>query len=126
MIPSIKSLNIFNDLFYKSKKKPIIEILGEYLRLSYFEKIKRNIKIKSNRGTRVIIASSGFDGIPKLSMKYFLVNMIELLLSHKIKVVFRPHPSDILDDEAIKIKHKLFIFDNSENYFLNNIFHPLY
>lgn len=70
----------------------------------------------------MIIALSGFYGIPKLFMKYFLENMIELLLSHKIKVVFRPHPQNLLDDEAIKIKqkflkHKLFIFDNSENYF---------
>ena len=60
LIPSFKNLNIFNDLFYKSKKKTIIEILGEYPRLSYFEKIKRNIKINSNREIRVIIALSGF------------------------------------------------------------------
>ena len=54
----------------------------------------------------VIIAPSGFSGIPQLSMKNQLYKIINLLLNEGYKVIFRPHPDNISNEYILKIKNK--------------------
>jgi|694.fasta_scaffold10816_8 hypothetical protein len=126
LIPSVKSFNLFNELFLKYKKKPKIRIIGEYPRLTYLKKrIINNLRKDSRKKLlRVIITPSGFYGVPKLSMKYFLKYIIKLLLINNIKVIFRPHPSDRFNKQTLLIKEKFkdnkyFILDDSDNYLEN-------
>ncbi len=113
LLPSQKSLKVFDQLFKNKKEKPKIDIIGEYPKLTYLDKYIK--KPKSNFGNKrsIIIAPSGFYGIPRLSMKNHLYKIINLLLNKKYKVIFRPHPDNISNDYILKIKNK---FDN------NNLF----
>lgn len=118
-IPSIKSKKLFQGLFTNSIKKPIIKILGQYLRLTFLlkNKIKKNSKISNN----VIIAPTNFYSFPKLTMQNKITKIIELLINKKINVIYRPHPSNVNDKKIIKIAKKFegnqfFNLDHTANY----------
>jgi len=118
-IPSKKRKPVFNNLFLNSKKKPQFVTMGEYPRLTFY--LKKKINIINNKSIRVIIATSGFYGILKLSIKDFLVNIIQKLLENKIQTVFRPHPSNISDKKVLEIEerfrnNKFFKLDKSKDY----------
>lgn len=121
LIPSSKSLKVFNKLFLKAKKKPKIRIIGEYPKLTYIEKFyKKSERINLNNNC-VIIAPSGIRGIPKLSMRHYFEKVISLLLKENFKVIFRPHPSDRNSKEILDIREKfkkdsLFTLDFSSSY----------
>ena len=106
LIPSTKSLKVFNYLFSKTKKKPIIRIIGEYPKLTYIEKFYKNRNKINYKNNCIIIAPSGIRGIPKLSMRNYFQKIIILLLNENFKVIFRPHPSDRNSKEILKIKQK--------------------
>jgi hypothetical protein len=118
-IPSIKSKRLFQDLFKSSIKKPIIVILGQYLRLTFL--LKNKIKKISKNTNSVIIAPTNFYSFPKLTMQNKIKKIIELLINNKINVIYRPHPSNINDKKIIKIVKKFdgnqfFNLDHSVNY----------
>jgi hypothetical protein len=120
LIPSVKSIPAFTDLYKKKKTKPSLIILGEYPKLTFWlEKIKK-IK-KKNKSRKVIVATSGFFGVPELSVKNYLIDIIKILTDGKIKTVFRPHPSNVSDKEVRKIKfkfenNKFFELDETKDY----------
>lgn len=118
-IPSIKSKKLFQSLFKNNIKKPIIKILGQYLRLTFLlkNKIKKNNKNLNN----VIIAPTNFYSFPKLTMQNKIIKIIKLLIDKKINVVYRPHPSNINDKKIVTIvkrfqHNSFFNFDCSSNY----------
>ncbi len=106
LLPSHKSLKVFKQLFKDKKKNPKIEIIGEYPKLTYLDKYINKPKANFSYNKSVIIAPSGFDGIPQLSMKNQLYKIINLLLNEGYKVIFRPHPDNISNEYILKIKNK--------------------
>jgi len=119
-IPSSRCNDVFQRLFKNYRHKPKIRIIGEYLKLTYLLKRKKIKIYKDNH--QVVIAPSGYHGVPQLSMKNYLPNLIEILLNKNIKVVFRPHPTNINDPITLKIVNifkdkKKFKLDKSLDYF---------
>jgi len=113
LLPSKKSLKVFNQLFDDKKKKPKIDIIGEYPKLTYLDKYIYKPKTNFSKNKSIIIAPSGFQGIPRLSMKNHLYKIINLLLNEKYKVIFRPHPDNISNEYILKIKNNF----ESNNFF---------
>ncbi len=119
LIPSLKSIKVFELLFKNYKKKPKILILGEYPKLTSL--LKKNIVLKKKGKPTIVIAPSGFYGIPKLSIKDDLQKIIIELLKMDIEIILRPHPSNRNHKivKAIKDKFKTinnFKIDISEDY----------
>lgn len=117
-LPSNKSIRVFNLLFKGFKKKPKILIMGQYPKLNLL--LKKKIKIQFKK-LKIIIAPSGFYGIPKLSIKYNLDKIISNLLKLDCELILRPHPSNREDNIIQKLnykfnKNKNFKIDNSDDY----------
>lgn len=117
-LPSNKSTKIFNLLFKSFEKKPKILIMGQYPKLNLL--LRKKIKIH-NKKLKIIIAPSGFYGIPKLSIKNNLVKIISILLKLNCELILRPHPQNREDDIIQKLKYnfnknKNFKIDNSDDY----------
>ena len=119
LIPSVKSLKVFKLLFKKYKKKPKILILGEYPKLTSL--LKKNIFLRKKGKPTIVIAPSGFYGIPKLSIKDHLQKIIIELLKIDIQIILRPHPSNrnhkivkVIENKFKKINN--FKIDISDDY----------
>jgi hypothetical protein len=118
LIPSKKSSYIFDKIFEREQKKPIIKILGFYPKLNYLlSKIKKN----NSNSRKVIIAPTQNDNFKNLNLNKYLELIISKLIKSNFTVIYRPHPSDIEDKMVSKIfknykKCNQFLLDTSSNY----------
>lgn len=116
--PSELSSRMFEKLFKFSKKKPEIVSIG-YLKLDYLLKQKKKISFKKDS---IIIAPTDFNAFKKYSLIRQLPKLINFITKElKLKVVFRPHPSNRENKQILDIKKKFisnekFDFDISESY----------
>ena len=101
---------------YKIKALPNFIEIG-YAKLDYLIKNKT----KTDKDS-ILIAPTGIKGFPDLSMKKYIIPIIENLLScTEYKVILRPHPSDkdniFFQDIKKKFNNKnKFEYDTSNNY----------
>jgi hypothetical protein len=112
-LASSKSEFLFNKIFSKEKKKPKIYFMGFYPKLNFLLKkrsYKKEIKINT---IKIIIAPTNFRSFPDFSI-YPYINKIflKLLQNKKYKVIFRPHPSNILEKKVQLIYKKFKKFKN--------------
>lgn len=109
------------EMFRKYKLNNIPKILDTgYFKLDYFMKdSKKNFYDKKDS---ILIAPTGIDGFPELSIIKKLENIINELISQtNFKIILRPHPRDRANPQILKTKNIFsnedrFIFDISENY----------
>jgi hypothetical protein len=100
------------------KKKPQIISIG-YLKLDYLLKQKKKISFKKDS---IIIAPTDFNAFKKYSLINQLPKLINFIIKElKLRVIFRPHPSNREDKQILNIRKKFiynekFDFDISENY----------
>ena len=130
-----KRLIKYNYIFvaYENSKKKVIKMFEKYnlnnkpeiietgyVKLDYL--INYNKKNASDKKDSILIAPTGIDGFPELSIIKKLENIINILISQTdLKIVLRPHPRDRIHPLILKIKNKFlnedrFMFDISENY----------
>lgn len=109
------------EMFRKYKLNNIPEILDTgYFKLDYF--MKDNKKNFYDKKDSILIAPTGIDGFPELSIIKKLENIINKLISlTDFKIILRPHPRDRVNPLILKTKNNFinedrFIFDISENY----------
>ena len=109
------------EMFRKYKLNNIPEILDTgYFKLDYF--MKDNKKNFYDKKDSILIAPTGIDGFPELSIIKKLENIINKLISlTDFKIILRPHPRDRANPLILKTKNNFinedrFIFDISENY----------
>lgn len=117
LVPSISSKKMFSNFFLKNSQKPKILIMG-YFKLDYLITKKNNYKKKEN----IVIAPTNFKANISFScLKYIEKIIIYLLSNTNYKIVLRPHPSNVKDQEIININQKFiwnkrFVLDTSSNY----------
>jgi len=125
----------YNCIFvsYENSKKKVIEMFKKYkldntpqifetgyVKLDYF--INDNKKVLTNKKDSILIAPTGIDGFPELTIINKLENIINLLIFQTdLKIILRPHPRDRIHPLILKIKNRFsnedkFTFDVSENY----------
>jgi len=130
-----KRLLKYNCIFvsYENSKKKVIEMFKKYnlnnipeifetgyIKLDYFINDKKNDL--TNKKDSILIAPTGIDGFPELTIIKKLENIINILISHTdLKIILRPHPRDRIHPLILKIKNNFsnedrFTFDVSENY----------
>lgn len=109
------------EMFRKYELNNIPEILDTgYFKLDYF--IKDSKKNLYDKKDSILIAPTGIDGFPELSIIKKLENIInELISKTNFKIILRPHPRDRTNPQILKTKNIFsnedrFIFDISENY----------
>ena len=109
------------EMFRKYKLNNTPEILDTgYFKLDYF--MKDNKKNFYDKKDSILIAPTGIDGFPELSIIKKLENIINKLISlTDFKIILRPHPRDRANPLILKTKNNFinedrFIFDISENY----------
>ena len=109
------------EMFRKYELNNIPEILDTgYFKLDYF--IKDSKKNLYDKKDSILIAPTGIDGFPELSIIKKLENIINELISQtNFKIILRPHPRDRANPQILKTKNIFsnedrFIFDISENY----------
>ncbi len=113
----IKVLEMFDK--YELTKIPNIYDTG-YVKLDYIlENFKKNI---NNKKKSILIAPTGIDGFPELTMKNKIKIIIERLIKETDKdIILRPHPRDrkhpIFNEiKKVFFNNQRFIFDETENY----------
>ena len=115
------SVTRVNDMFvrYKFNFRPIIKEVG-YAKLDYLlNHSKENQKKKDS----ILIAPTGIDGFPELSIIAKIEKIIDnLLVETNFLIILRPHPRDRTNKKYLYLKEKYnnndrFSFDISENYF---------
>ena len=116
LLASSLSKKIFVDLFGK-KKGPNIEIIG-YFKLDFL--LNTNIGIKET--STIIIAPTDYKAFPEFSLYKDLKSIINQILKQtNLKVIFRPHPSNIGSKKVISLldffnTNKRVVLDTSDNY----------
>ena len=123
ILPSKKSLNVFNNLFKKNLNGINYIITNNYVRLNYLIKKYKNIKKKKdNKIETVIIAPTNYHSFKKINLLNKLEKIIHLLLNIKLNVIYRPHPSNLGEKHVKYLEKKFkdfknFYFDKSPDYF---------
>ena len=112
------SKKIFFKLFDKIDSHPKL-LSSRYLKLDYFLK---KIKVKhKKRYKKILIAPTNFRSFPTLTMQKNIEKIIYNLLNLNFEVIYRPHPSNFLEKNVLKISDKYknnknFKFDQSNDY----------
>lgn len=121
LVGTTVSLIKVNETFlrYNFTKKPEIIEVG-YAKLDYLLDSQKNNEKKRES---ILIAPTGIDGFPELTIINKLEKIIEELLSKtNFHIILRPHPRDRKHEKYLYLKNKFtpnqrFSYDISENYF---------
>ena len=123
LLSNKKNIDIFKSIFNNhisnlNKDSPKLLESG-YVKLDY---LKSRNKINSKNGN-IVIAPTNYKIIKELSIFHNLEIIIENLFQYtSSKIIFRPHPANLNDENTLKIKkmfsdNEKFIFDDSKDYF---------
>ena len=116
LLSNKKNIDIFKSIFNNhisnlNKDSPKLLESG-YVKLDY---LKSRNKINSKNGN-IVIAPTNYKIIKELSIFHNLEIIIENLFQYtSSKIIFRPHPANLNDENTLKIKK---MFSDNENSFL--------
>lgn len=118
VVASKKSTKVFTNLFKNLSSKPKI-LIFKYLKINFIKKKLSQNKLKSDH---ILIAPTNYLSFPKFTIQRKLYELIDRLLNHDYKVIYRPHPSNFKDRLVVNLKSKFedrnnFIFDDNPEYF---------
>jgi hypothetical protein len=119
-LASEKSNFLFNKFFSIEKKPPKLIFMGFYPKLNYL--LKNRINNNTINTIKIVIAPTNLRSFPNFSIYPYLDKiLLKLIENKKNKIIFRPHPSNILEKKVKFIfnkykKYKNFYFDTSANY----------
>ena len=123
LLSNKKDIDTFRSIFNKhtlnlNKNSPKLLESG-YVKLDYLKDINK-IDLKN---TNIVIAPTNYKILEELSIFYNIEKIIENLFKYtSSKIIFRPHPANLNDENTLKIKktfsdNEKFIFDDSKDYF---------
>jgi len=111
--------SIFNNYTLNLNKNSPKLLESGYVKLDYLKDINK-IDLKN---TNIVIAPTNYKILEELSIFYNIEKIIENLFKYtSSKIIFRPHPANLNDENTLKIKktfsdNEKFIFDDSKDYF---------
>ena len=118
LLPSKKSEYVFRKIFQNEKYKPTLLYLNFYPKLNF---LLKKIKFQIKKLNTVIIAPTNYKSFQGFTIINYIDELIEGLLKLNYKVIYRPHPSNINEDNIKKTYSKFsncnqFLLDDSTNY----------